>query len=269
MSRMLEALRQIEARSPQPQAPPDTQAMPAEQPATLEPAAAALAQAEAAAAGIAAACAPCIDLSDADVRVCALRKLADRVLSRLPTGTSAVLLLASPDDGAGTTAVLVPLAAALAERLDGKVLLVDANFRHPELARVLEVETSAGLPDVLMGKTRWRQVVRETAVPRLSVLPGARFPMPNTRAAERFNLEPLLRELRAEYRLVLIDAASLAHAEVASLLRHCDGVYLVVRLLHTLRRAVGEAVRAIQAGRGRLLGCVVLEATAPAGPSGW
>ncbi len=43
------------------------------------------------------------------------------------------------------------------------------------------------------------------------------------------------------------------------MLRRCDGVYLVVRLGHTARRAVADAVRVIAHSGGRLLGCVVVE----------
>ncbi len=58
--------------------------------------------------------------------------------------------------------------------------------------------------------------------------------------------------------LVLLDMASLTHAEVAPLARHCDGVYLVVRLGHTARRAVTEAASVIRGAGGRLLGCAVV-----------
>jgi len=65
-----------------------------------------------------------------------------------------------------------------------------------------------------------------------------------------------IEELREGWSLVLLDMASLAHAEVAPLLGHCDGTYLVVRLGYTPRRAVTEAARVIRTVGGRLLGCV-------------
>ena len=58
--------------------------------------------------------------------------------------------------------------------------------------------------------------------------------------------------------LMLLDAPSLLFPEVAVLGAHCDGIYLVVRLGHTIRRAVGEAARVIDQSGGRLLGCVVI-----------
>jgi len=58
--------------------------------------------------------------------------------------------------------------------------------------------------------------------------------------------------------LALLDAPSLLYPEVAALGGRCDGIYLVVRLGHTIRRAVGEAARAIDQSGGRLLGCVAI-----------
>ena len=65
-------------------------------------------------------------------------------------------------------------------------------------------------------------------------------------------------QIREGWPLTLLDMASLEHAETVSLLRHCDGVCLVVRLGHTARRAVAEAGRVISASGGRLLGSVVV-----------
>ena len=65
----------------------------------------------------------------------------------------------------------------------------------------------------------------------------------------------LLAELRNHYRLVLVDAASLLYAETAPLAASCDATYLVVRLGSTTRRAVAAAATAIRQCQGRLRGC--------------
>jgi len=68
-----------------------------------------------------------------------------------------------------------------------------------------------------------------------------------------------LDELRGGDRLVLVDAGSLERPEVAPLSRHCDGSYLVLRPEQTPARALREAVRAIGACGGRLWGTVVVQ----------
>ncbi len=186
--------------------------------------------------------------------------LADTIFSQLPPGEPATLMFTSPGDGTGTTGVLVPLAVALLERNRQGVLAVDANLRRPALASSLGIVAQRGLADVLTGTASWQEVVLGTAVPGLRVLPGVRFPGPDGHPPERLNLGPLIEELGSQPGLVLIDTPSLSHGEVAPIARWCTGAYLVVRLSHTTRRMVDEAVEAINGCGGRVLGSVVLGA---------
>lgn len=277
MSRMLKALRELQARSAQPQQPPESappgqldsqpQAPPddvSQVDATAGPAEAVTADAaiERALARIedaAAAVAQQEDAGPCDRLTHAYAQLADNILAQAPPGRSAVLMFTSAGNGEGKTETLVSLAAALAERTPGGVLLVDGNLRKPDLADRLGIKAARGLGDVLIGVAGWQQVVQKTSVPHLNLLPGVEFPSPDGRPPEQLNLEALLEELRGQYRLVLIDTASLAYREVASIARYCDGTYLVVRLKYTTRRALAEAARVIQDCRGRLLGGVVIE----------
>jgi hypothetical protein len=68
----------------------------------------------------------------------------------------------------------------------------------------------------------------------------------------------LLKQMKTRYQLVLINAPSLAHAQTAALASQCDGVYLVIRLGYTTAYDVREAVRVIQQGGGRLLGSIAV-----------
>ena len=187
-------------------------------------------------------------------------EMADNILSPLTATLPAVLMFTSPGDGDGKTDALAPLAVTLAERVTGEVVAVDFSFRHPTLAEHFGIAADCGLADVLGRSTDWRAVVRKTATGRLHVLPGRRFPVGDGRWPEEPTLVKLLEELRGEYRLVLLDAASLGHPEVAPMSRFCDGTYLIVRLGHTPRRAVRQAIRVIERCGGRVLGCVLTNA---------
>lgn len=186
-------------------------------------------------------------------------RLAQKVLSQLPPKGPASLVFTSPGDAAGTTGLLVSLAEALAQRVSGNVLLVDGNCRHPSLADHLAIDVADGWADVLSGTVPWQQAIRTTSVPRLHVLPGAGAVADENWLSQTRRFSRLLRDLCRSYRLVLVDAASLAYPEVAPAARHCTGAYLAIRLSRTTRRAAREAVEVIDAGGGRLLGCVVLE----------
>jgi Mrp family chromosome partitioning ATPase len=172
----------------------------------------------------------------------ACANMAEGILRQLSCGAGCVAAFTSPADGDGKTSLVVALAPQLAERAQGSVLAVDLNWHKPSLAARVYIpgQPAAGLP-----------LIYPTNLPRLSFLAAAGRP---PRCLDRAWIE----ELRQGWSLVLLDLASLAHAEVAPLAGCCDGVYLVVRLGCTPRSAVAAAARVIRGAGGRLLGCAVV-----------
>ena len=116
---------------------------------------------------------------------------------------------------------------------------------------------SSPLTDVLTGRAGWADVIQKTAMERLHVLPGPRFPAEDGSLPKDGDLAALLDDLRKHYRIVLLDTASLAYPEVAPLSESCDGTYLVIRVGRTARRAARQAARLIRRWGGRLFGCVL------------
>lgn len=184
--------------------------------------------------------------NDAEMaRACATT--ADGIFHQFLLESPGVVLFTSPGDGDGKTSVLVALAPQLARRIDGSILVADANLRKPDLTSRLSLPAAEA-----SGRSA---LIYPTNVPRLSVLPMRRPIGPQFQGFDRSWIE----ELREGWSLVLLDAASLTHTEVASMASCCDGVYLVVRLGYTPQRAVAEAARVIRSSGGRLLGCVVVD----------
>lgn len=188
------------------------------------------------------------------------RELAGNILAQLSPGRPAVLMFTSPGDGEGKTSMVAALAVALAEEVAEEVVLVDVNFRSPALANDFGIWADEGLVEVLTGERDWRQVVRKTSAKHLSVLPGGRFVGRDGPLPEDSKLASLLETLRRSHRLVLVDAASLQHPEVAPLSGLCDGTYLVIALGQTERNAARQAARLIKRCGGRVLGCVLTNA---------
>ena len=185
------------------------------------------------------------------------RELARNILAQLSPGRPAALMFTSPGDGEGKTSMLAALAVALAEEVAEEVMIVDANLRSPALANDFGIWTDQGLVEVLTGEMDWPAVVRKTSTKHLSVLPGGRLPGEDGALPGDLKLASLLETLRRSHRLVLVDTASLKYPEVAPLAGLCDGTYLVIALGETQRGAAQQAARLIQRCGGRLLGCVL------------
>lgn len=252
MSRMLEALKQIEAKHPPEEAVVlepvsgeelasfglDRPAMPWGEAAT---------PVERAASGA-------VDEHDS-----AFDELAARILERCRTERPQALLFTSPGDQEGKTSTLVPVAAVLAERLGEEVLLVDANVRRPGVGRLLGLSAGLGLVGVLQGVVEWQDIVCKTDVPHLSVLPGSRIPVEARWPLDPLKFATLLAQCRRHYRLILLDTPSLLHPYAVPMAKHCEGVYLFIHLGHTGRRAIRQAVELLETNEVRLLGSVVVQ----------
>jgi capsular exopolysaccharide synthesis family protein len=153
-----------------------------------------------------------------------------------------VLVLTSPEAGAGKTTVTSNLGMATAE-IGRRVLLIDADLRRPRLHRLFEIPNSFGLTDILRITTPLEdipvnQLVRQTKIPGLSLVPSG----PTTDGLSSLLYSPRLTEflqrVAKEFDLVLIDAPPMLHfADARVLGRHSDGVILVLRSGHTKRDA--------------------------------
>ena len=188
----------------------------------------------------------------------AYAELAERIVSQLPPDKPASLMFTSPSGRCGKTGMLVSLAGAILERTEGDVLMLDADFRRPNLAARLGVQSAGSLADVLTGVAGWQQVLRRTVLPRLSLLAGGRFTTRGGQPPRLLNLQPLLAELNEHYRLVLINSSSLTDGEVGPITRYCTGTYLVVRLGQVTRREFREAIDVVEYYGGAVLGSVLL-----------
>jgi Mrp family chromosome partitioning ATPase len=184
--------------------------------------------------------------------------MARNVLAQLPGEGPAAIFFTSPTDGEGKTETILPLAEALIEESGRRTILVDANLHRPDLTREWRFNSRKGIFDVLAGEADWWEAVQETGIPKLSILLNNGLATRQGIIAQPLAFSELLDNLKREYRLVLIDGASLAHQETIPMVRHCQGVYLVVRLGHSRPRAVREARRVIEQAGGKLLGCIAV-----------
>jgi Mrp family chromosome partitioning ATPase len=191
--------------------------------------------------------------------------MARNILAQLPSEGSAALFFTSPIDGEGKTELILPLAEALIEESGWRTILVDANLHRPDLTQEWQFTSRKGIFDVLTGEADWWDAVQETGLPKLSILLNNGLPQSNAIVSQPLAFSELLTNLKREYRLVLIDAASLTHDESIPMMRHCQGVYLVVRLGHSSRRTVWEASQVVVQAGGNLLGCIAVgDVLAPA-----
>jgi|GEM_PF-3679064 len=187
------------------------------------------------------------------------RDLADNILSEREPNHTLVIMFAAIDSDQGSQSIVVPLSEVLAERADGDVAVVDFNLDRPGLVCRLAVQPEFGLTDVLSGKVNCAEALCETDTAGLFVLSDVNALNVAQLRCGDLKMEPVLDELRRDYSVVILSAASPSTPEVAHVAPLCDGVYLIIRLGITPRRAALRAIRDIQRSGGRVLGCVLTD----------
>lgn len=158
-----------------------------------------------------------------------------------------VITSSLPEEGKTTTAT--NLALTLAEGGE-RVALVEADLRRPKISHYLNLEGSVGLTTVLVGRLPLHEAMQTTAQhPGLDVLSSGRTPPNPAELLKSHAMSTVIKELREDYDIVLIDAPPLLPVTDAALLAsQADGAILVVRHGKTTTdqvRAAAERLTAV------------------------
>ena len=171
--------------------------------------------------------------------------------------SSQVMLVTSASAGEGKTVASLNLALALAQA-GARVMLVDADLRHPRVHAALGVPNDVGLANLLLGRAAFVDVVHTLDEPPLAVVPaGVATPNP-AELLSSARIGMFFERLRTQYDFVIVDTPPVLAVTDAVLLAHeADGVILVVKSDRTPRTLVRAARDRLALARARFLGVVV------------
>lgn len=157
------------------------------------------------------------------------RQVRTRLQHAASLDTTRSILITSPEPGDGKSTVAVNLAAGLA--LNGRrILLVDSNFRRPELHNIFSVGNDAGFSNVLASLDNFENAIHQTQVPNLDVLTSGPKPANATELMESQLLVDFIERALEEYDHVIFDSGPMLFvSETVALAPRVDGVVTVVR----------------------------------------
>jgi len=163
------------------------------------------------------------------------RQVRTRMQHAASLDSTRSILVTSPGPGDGKSTIACNLAAGLA--LNGRrILLVDANFRRPELHKVFNLTNDSGFSDVLNQLDTLPQNIRESQVPNLAVLTSGPKPVNATELFESQLLVDFIEKALEEFDHVVFDSGPLlVVSETVALAPRVDGVVTVVRARHNSR----------------------------------
>jgi Mrp family chromosome partitioning ATPase len=186
------------------------------------------------------------------------RELLTALLTAAPGVRHQALLFTPAGSEADCATVLLNVAITAARQGRRRVVVVDANLRHPGGAGRLGLPEVPGLREVLAGAATLEQALQETDQGNLLALTagaagaggGVRF------VAE--TMRSLLRQLRQRFDLVLVNGPPWdGRPDVTVLGAACDAVYLVLGEQEAETPPVDDLLRVIPAQGARLAGCIL------------
>ncbi len=186
-----------------------------------------------------------------------LRQLRTRLQHAASLDTTRSLLVTSPSPGDGKTTIACNLAAGLA--LNGRrILLVDSNFRRPEIHKVFALPNERGFSDVLNGSVTFDEVVQETQVPNLAVMTSGPKPINATEMFESQLLIDFIERALEEFDHVIFDSGPMmVVSESQAMAPRVDGVITVVRAQGNSRGLLQRMRDALRAVKAEHLGVVL------------
>jgi capsular exopolysaccharide synthesis family protein len=185
-----------------------------------------------------------------------VKGLRAKVEYKMDTLNLRVLAVSSAVAGEGKTLTAIQLAANMASTGRKKVLLVDMDLRKANIARELGIASDSGLSDFLSGSLPKEKILRNSVMPGLSVIVGGRsIPSPTDMlAGDKFR--SLLRELREQFDLVILDTPPILPVpDAVTISEQVDAFILLFRFGHTPHQLFGQAIEEL--GERKIAGVVL------------
>jgi capsular exopolysaccharide synthesis family protein len=186
---------------------------------------------------------------------------------------SVLVTSAAPGDGKSTIGSNLAIAIAMTE---GRALLIEADMRNPVLNSYFGTHATRGLSSVLAGYSTLEEAVRTLEVPQsknpdgepltVDVLFAGAIPPNPADLIDSERMRSLIAEAESNYDLVVIDTPPTSIvSDAIPLVRHVDGILVVVRLGKGTRDAAKKLQQQLHNLHAAVLGVVVNGGSGPGG----
>jgi tyrosine-protein kinase Etk/Wzc len=188
----------------------------------------------------------------------AYRTLRTNILFTKPSEDNRIIMVTSSGPQEGKSTSVANMAITFAQ-MGSKTLLIDGDLRRPMLHKLFQVEKQPGLTNILVGREKLIDTVRQVdQVPNLDVLTcGVNPPNPAEQLGS-VRMKELLNEARELYTMILIDTPPvIAVTDPSVLARTVDGVVVIIQAAATQRAAAHLAVEQLRRVDAPLIGVLL------------
>ncbi len=176
-----------------------------------------------------------------------------------------VIQVTSPVPGDGKSTLSANLAVTMAQS-GRRVLLIDADFRRPRIAKLFGIDATVGMAAVVAGSAELEDATYSSHVANLSIMPGGKRPSNPAELLSSNRFSDLMDVLREKYDIIIVDTPPmLAVSDPSAVAAVVDGVVLTMRLRRNVKPLATRATKILETVDARFLGVVVNGVSAEAG----
>ncbi len=169
------------------------------------------------------------------------------------------VVISSPSAGDGKSTVALHLAGAIAAT-DKKVLLVDANFRSPQLHQELNLPNEKGLKQLLKSprETKNQRLIQNVSnQENLFVLTSGGTGVDVAQLLASEQMKQLMEKFEQTFDLVIYDTPQLeGYTDAKFMIPNSNGLLLVVQLNQTKRKIIQSAIAELESFNIKTLGII-------------
>jgi capsular exopolysaccharide synthesis family protein len=189
------------------------------------------------------------------------RALRTRLTVREETMPLRTIAVTSPAGQEGKSVTAANLALTMAQELQSRVVLVDADLRDPAVHSLFAIEGVPGLTELLTGQATLDEALIHLPDLGLTLLPAGQAPEYPTELLGSSAMRRTMDALRTRFDRVIFDLpAVIPLADVRTLTPLVDGVLMVVRAGATQRPALDQALAAFE--EDKVVGVVLNDSAA-------
>ncbi|SOB93681.1 capsular exopolysaccharide synthesis family protein [Ureibacillus xyleni] len=175
----------------------------------------------------------------------------------LPNEKSKTILVTSSIPGEGKSTTAANLAVVFAQE-GKKVLIIDADMRRPTLHQLFDVFNLEGLSNLLSRQRKFSEVVQETEIENLYIVPSGNIPPNHSELLYSKNLDLLINHVKQIYDIIIFDTPPLLSVSDALILSNkCDGTLLIVSSGKVNKTDVKKAITSLETSQAKIIGVVL------------
>ncbi len=163
--------------------------------------------------------------------------------------------------GEGKSTTAVNLSYVLAEN-GQRVLLIDGDLRIPSVAKKMEIKSTPGLTDLLMGYEKQQlSVFKSKLLDNWYILPSGNLPPNPSELLGSHRMETILTALSEKFDYIIIDLPPVnVVSDALTISKLITGIIVVIRANYTEKKELDACFRHLQLSNVKVLGCVMNEA---------